>query len=153
MLGCPLSILCSKARQRVSVEACRDAACRTHHDVDLLLDFCEHPLVGNGNTLENMVRGIVHGGRGADEIDVCEATWGYMKSLRSAARRGHALAEVPLDLDGVLVDGDGLAGDKGALVLLGVWVVEGRWLGHGRRSSRCSVFQLAALIPLQRCSC
>ena len=46
----------------------------THHDVDLLLNLGKHALVRNGDTLEDMVCGVVDGGRGADEIDVGEAT-------------------------------------------------------------------------------
>ena len=46
----------------------------THHDVDLLLDFGEHGIVGDRDALENMVRGAVDGRRGADEVDVRETT-------------------------------------------------------------------------------
>ena len=42
----------------------------THHDVDLLLDLCEHPLVGHSNPLEHMLRRPVHRLRRSYQIHI-----------------------------------------------------------------------------------
>lgn len=68
-----------------------------------------------------------------------------MKSWQSPTRRRRALAEVPLDLDGVFVDGDCLSGHEGALVLLHKGLREcGLGLSHGHGMSRGSLQRAAS---------
>lgn len=47
---------------------------RTNHYVDFFLHILQHGLVGDGDALEHMVCRVVHRGRGADEINMGEAT-------------------------------------------------------------------------------
>ena len=63
-----------KVSSKYDTKGSRPETVGTYHDVDLLLDLGEHTLVRDGDALENMVCSIVDGGRGADEVDVGEAT-------------------------------------------------------------------------------
>ncbi len=92
----------------------------THHDVDFLLDLCEHRLICDCDALEDMMCRAVHRCRCPDEVDMCKAA--YPSSLQIILNNSErklkeqTLAKVAFYLDGKLVDRDCLAWDKGALV-------------------------------------
>jgi len=69
ILGCPLSSLYTEPENVQQEES--DIA---HHDIHLLLDLCQHGLVGNSDALQHMVRCVIHGGWRAHKIDVGEST-------------------------------------------------------------------------------
>ena len=53
----------------------------THHNIDLLLDLCEHGLVRDGDAFEDMMCCAVYWLRGAHEIYMCESTWNEMREM------------------------------------------------------------------------
>jgi hypothetical protein len=46
-----------------------------YHNVDFLLDLCEHNLVGDSDALEDMMCGAVDGLGRPDEVNVGKAAW------------------------------------------------------------------------------
>jgi len=47
----------------------------SHHDVDLLLDFNNHGIVGSSNSFKYMVRGVVDWFLGSYEVNMSESAW------------------------------------------------------------------------------
>jgi hypothetical protein len=72
------------------------------HDIDFFLNLREHGLIRNADAFENMMCRVVHGSGSPNKIHVGES----------------ALAEIPLNLDRVLIYGDCLTWNKSTLVLL-----------------------------------
>jgi hypothetical protein len=56
-----------------------------NHDVDFLLDLCEHRLICDCDALEDMACRSVYCGRCPDEVDVCKAAYPWLSP--EAAKR------------------------------------------------------------------
>ena len=53
----------------------RHVASNTYHDVNLFLDIIQHCLIGNSDSLQNMMGRIEDGLRRPNKIDVSKATY------------------------------------------------------------------------------
>lgn len=56
ILGWPFKILCVDGENKPDSQNSK-----THHYVNLLFHLTQHAIVGNGDPLQYMVRGVVHG--------------------------------------------------------------------------------------------
>ena len=118
----------------------------TYHDVHLLPDLCEHALVRDRNSLQYMVCRIQNRCRSSYKVNVREAACvAWSSRPRSSTPPIRTLAEVALDLDGILVHCDSLAWDKGAFVRLHVGLRVGlRHGSHGKYRRGCWVNALCS---------
>ncbi len=86
----------------------------------LSLNLGKHRLVWNCETFQDMMCSPVHGGWSPDGVDMCESAYkGSVTKVDGSRSEGRTLAKAFLYLGGIIVDGDFLARDQGALVTAG----------------------------------